>query len=293
MSTEIPKKSSKPSLLPVVLASTLAAGALALASYSFFELQSLSKQQEQQKDLYMSQAKNNLTFKNEAEFKKAVVSTLNEIALEQNQKSLNNKLDSVELAPETTPDGRKIYGNLNARFSLVEFSETECPFCVRHHGTMKSLVDSSKGNINWEWKHLPLGSHNPSAMTQAVIGECIAEQKGNRYFWAYIDEVFESTRGNGQGVQNLLGLVESYDVDLNEVRKCAASSEARAIVDEDVELAGSLGISGTPATFVVDNQTGNSQMVTGAQPSGVFTSTIKRLMEQANVMNQSSSSAEE
>lgn len=296
MSSENPKKSSKPSLLPTMFASTLAVAALGLASYSIFELKDLieqQEQQEQQKNLHMSHTENNFTFKSEAEFKKAVVSTLNEIALERNQESLDSKLDSVELAPETAPDGRKIYGNLNARFSLVEFSETECPFCIRHQDTMKSLVDTSKGNINWEWKHLPLGSHNPAAMTQAVIGECIAEQKGNRYFWAYIDEVFESSRGNGQGVQDLLGLVESYDVDLDEIRKCAASSEARAIVDEDIELAGSLGISGTPATFVVDNQTGNSQVVTGAQPSGVFTSTIKRLMDQADVMDQAHSNAQE
>lgn len=226
------------------------------------------------------------TFKNEAEFKEAVISTLNEIAQERSKESLKSKLGDFELAADIVPDGRKIYGSLDARFSLVEFSETECPYCIRHHKTMKDLVDASKGNVNWEWKHLPLGSHNPAAMTQAVIGECIAEQKGNRYFWAYIDEVFEQSRGGGQGVQDLLGLVESYDVDLGEIRKCAGSSDARDLVNEDVELAGNLGISGTPATYVVDNQTGNSQMVTGAQPSGVFTSTIKRLMDQAEAQNE-------
>lgn len=282
-SSDNTKKNPKANLLATAFVSVLAAGALGLAAISYSTLQNQKADIEAlQNDQQRMLVEKGFTFKSEAVFKDAVVSTLNELASERTREGLSSKLNSVEPARETVPDGRKIYGSLNARFTLVEFSETECPFCVRHQGTMKSLVDAGRGNINWEWKHLPLGSHNPAAMTQAVIGECISEQKGNRYFWAYMDEVFEVSRGNGQGVQDLLGLVESYDVDLDEIRKCAASSEARAVVDEDIKLAESLGISGTPATIVVDNQTGNSQVVTGAQPAGAFTATIKRLMDQAS-----------
>lgn len=221
------------------------------------------------------------TFKDQPDFKRAVLTALDGIVQERQKKDLDEKLSELALASEEAPDGRKIYGNLNARFTLVEFSETECPFCVKHHPTMKNLVDSSKGNINWEWKHLPLGFHNPAAMTQAIVGECVAEQKGNRMFWVYIDEVFKLSEGGGKGVRDLPGLVASLGVDMSEIRKCAAGAKARDIVNADIQTAQSLNISGTPATIIVDNHTGNSQIVSGAQPMASFSTAIKRLMQQA------------
>lgn len=260
-------------------------GLLALG-VSLYAAATALKQQGHIEALRESQAavvvNNAYTFKTEADFKKAVVSALNEIVQQKQKTDLDGKMKKFELAAEKAPDGRKIYGNLDARFTLVEFSETECPYCVKHQTTLKTLVDASKGNINWEWKHLPLGFHNPAAMTQAIVGECVAEQLGNRAFWVYIDEVFKQSGGNGQGVKDLPGLVESLGVDIDNLRKCAAGADAKAIVDADLKMASDFNINGTPATFVVDNVTGNSQIVSGAQPVGAFSAVIKRLMDQGD-----------
>lgn len=219
-------------------------------------------------------------FQSEEQFQEAVITALNRMVKERQEQELNSKLEAYTLAPEIAPDGKKIYGNINARFTLVEYSETECPFCVKHHPVMKALVDQSEGNINWQWKHLPLGFHNPAAIQQAIVGECVAEQQGNRAFWVYIDEVFKKSAGNGKGVADLSQLVEDMAVDMGELRKCLGSNRMRDVVEADIKAAEQAGISGTPATYVLDNQTGKAHLISGAQPVGVFNATINRMIEE-------------
>lgn len=231
-------------------------------------------------------------FKSEEDFQQAVISSLNQMVKDKQEQEMADKLAKQKLAPEEVPGDKKIYGDLSARFTLVEFSETECPFCTKHHPTMKSLVDSSQGNINWEWKHLPLSFHNPAALQQAIVGECVAEQGGNRKFWVYIDEVFRLTAGNGKGVADLTGLVESLGVDMAAIRKCVGDPRAKQIVEADVDQAGKLNITGTPATIIVDNQTGNSHLISGAQPVGAFSAVIERMLKETASIEDGDSSAE-
>ena len=49
-------------------------------------------------------------------------------------------------------------------------------------------------------------------------------------------------------------------------------------IDADLQMAVSHGINGTPATFVVDNKTGRSHMLSGAQPAPAIMAVIKRLI---------------
>lgn len=51
---------------------------------------------------------------------------------------------------------RNLYGSPRADITIVEFSDVECPFCARVHPTIERLVDESDGQINWEYRHLPL-----------------------------------------------------------------------------------------------------------------------------------------
>ncbi|ARX53898.1 hypothetical protein AM375_00115 (plasmid) [Escherichia coli] len=48
---------------------------------------------------------------------------------------MDQKYAQFEAAPEKVEDGKHIYGDLGARFTLVEFSDMECPFCKQFHDT--------------------------------------------------------------------------------------------------------------------------------------------------------------
>lgn len=161
---------------------------------------------------------------------------------------------------------------------MVVFSDLECPFCKRFHDTPKRLVDDSNGNVNWQWMHLPLSFHNPSAQFGAEASECAADLGGNRTFWAYLEEYFDHTRGGGQGVSDLTQLAVNLGLDATEFHQCMTEGRYRDKVQEQVAKAASLGINGTPATFLVDNMTGKSQLLSGAQPAEAFVAAMRKMI---------------
>ncbi|MFZ7320543.1 DsbA family protein [Comamonas jiangduensis] len=217
-----------------------------------------------------------ITFKNKQEFVNAVAEAFDEIVAQRHKQEAQIKLQNYALAP-AEPTERNIYGNTQARFSLVEFSDLECPYCKRLHPTPKAIVEGSKGNVNWEWMHLPLDFHNPVARTEAIAAECAGSIGGNRTFWAYIHEVFEQSQGGGRALPDLHGIAASLAVDKDAFATCLAEERFAAKVDEQTRRAATLGISGTPATFVVDNLTGKQELISGARPVQAILAVIAKL----------------
>lgn len=84
-----------------------------------------------------------------------------------------------------------IKGNANAKITLVEFSDFQCPFCRRFHPTAQQALDAYQGNVRWVYKHFPLDSIHPEARPAAEASECVAEQKGSEGFWQFADILFE------------------------------------------------------------------------------------------------------
>lgn len=215
-------------------------------------------------------------------FQTRVIEAMHAYVAHQQKEKAQQKIAAYKAADTIPPKGRKIYGNMNARFTLVEFSDIECPYCKRFHPTPKKIVDASGGEVNWEWKHLPLAFHNPGAQVGAHATECVAEQKGNIGFWAFLDDLFAATRGNGQGAPNLVELATGIGADADKFTECMQSGRYQEKVNADLQEAQSRGINGTPATFIVDNQTGNVQLLSGAQPEAAFLSVIARMKEDAS-----------
>lgn len=218
----------------------------------------------------------------DVDFEAAVARSLESLAARKQQEMVEAKYAKYQAAAETVPGDKSIYGNVNARFTLVEFSDLECPYCKRFHDTPKEIVDASQGNINWEWKHLPLSFHNPVSQLQSVAAECVREQKGNRGFWVFLDEIFDRSRGGGQGMPDMAEAIASVGADVAQVEACLADRRYNSKVQDDVKTATSHGINGTPATFVVDNTTGRHQLLTGAQPAAAFMAAIQKMMAETN-----------
>jgi len=194
---------------------------------------------------------------------------IKQVQAQQEEAALKAERESVlnewALASEHVPEGRHLYGSLNAQFTFVEFSDLECPYCKRFHDTPKTLVDQSGGKVNWEWQHYPLAFHSPSAMLGAQAAECVAELAGNQAFWAFTSEWFKRTQLNGAGVENAERLARLVGAPAEPFKQCLASEKYKAKVEQQLAKGAELGISGTPSTFVVDNQTGNRVLVRGAQ----------------------------
>ena len=176
-------------------------------------------------------------------------------------------------------DGRYIYGEPGARFSLINYEDLECPFCKRFKETPKYIVDTATaGAVNWEWRHYPMSFHEPVASKGAAVAECIAEQKGPSAFWAVTDYWFNHTETNGKGFKDADSIPALFEVDQAKFDTCMGSTEVIKRIKQDMEAGSAAGVDGTPTTIVRDNVTGKEVSVVGAQPFSKFVEVIQAMV---------------
>jgi len=149
-----------------------------------------------------------------------------------------------------------IKGDPKAKISIVEFSDTECPYCKRFHETMNQIVDEYSGQVNWVYRHFPLISLHSKATKEAEATECAGEQKGNTGFWSYLDRLFAITPSNNQLAEGQLTEIAQYvGLDVNDFEECLASGKYTAKVQSQASQAQAAGGTGTPYSVIVNGET--------------------------------------
>lgn len=96
-------------------------------------------------------------------------------------------------ASDVTPiqDYDYVRGDSNARITLIEYSDYDCPFCSRFHPTAQQLVDEYNGQLSWVYRQFPLDSIHPNAREKSIGAICAGSIGGGDAFWAYTDAMFE------------------------------------------------------------------------------------------------------
>ncbi len=188
--------------------------------------------------------------------------------------------DRVKNLRPVDSDRDHIFGNTDAPITLVEYSDFECPFCKRFHPTVVKLMENNKDKIRWVYRHFPLSFHNPGAQKQAEASECVASLVGNDAFWEFSDKIYTRTKSNGKGfpVDNLRPLAEEVGADGEAFSSCLDSGEMTARVKEDIANGVALGVSGTPAAFLI-NQKGDALFAAGALPLQNLQSMLDQLAQ--------------
>lgn len=189
-------------------------------------------------------------------------------------KTKNGKLAVVDptaersIEPVTKRD--HIRGDLSkAKVAIIEFSDTECPYCKQIHPTLIQLTAHYVGDVAWVYRYMPLENIHPKSRMEAHGAECVFEQGGNDAFWKYIDEIFVKTpANNGLDPAELPKIAQSVGVDVTKWQACQDSKKYMGIIDADLEDATLSGAQGTPDVTVINLKTGEA-IHAGADPSTI------------------------
>lgn len=222
------------------------------------------------------------TFRDEAEFRKAVRTAMSEIRAEDVQGELQKRSEAFKAAAEKIPSGEKIYGNPDARFRITEYSDVECPYCKQFFATPGKVADLSNGQVSVVWKNFPLQFHDPAASREALALQCVYKLKGNRAFWVALDRLFGTTSSNGQGSRILDELGDEMGIPEGDFTKCLADPETAKAIEADKAEAAKKGVSSTPSVVITDTLTGISQTITGAVPAEQIMNAIEQINTQAS-----------
>jgi len=172
-------------------------------------------------------------------------------------------------------------GNSEAVITLLEYSDFECPFCKNFHETVHKIIEGYDGKVNWVYRHYPLQIHNPGAQKEAEASECAGEVGGDDAFWKYADLVYTRTTSNGKGfpIENLIPLAEEIGLDRAKFEECFNNGQQTARVLEDLKTGENSGVTGTPASFLIHNQTGEIRLKVGAVPFEAIKAEIDQMLE--------------
>lgn len=160
-----------------------------------------------------------------------------------------------------------VEGPANAKITIIEFSDFQCPYCKRGYETMEEVKKMYPNDVKVSFKHFPLPFHKEAEPSARAAWA--AQQQGK--FWEYHALLFKNQSKLGSAYY--LEAAKELKLNVEKFQKDMASPEAAAQVKEDNEIGAKHGIQGTPGFFV------NGVAVKGAYPASHFKMIIDRWLK--------------
>jgi protein-disulfide isomerase len=182
---------------------------------------------------------------------------------------------------------RPLRGTPDAKVTIVNFDDLECPYCARMHEQLfPATLDRYKGLVKFFYKDYPLVEIHPWAMHSAVNANCLAEQSPEAY-WKFVDYVHShgsDVTGPSKDVHEAEKTLDKLARDEGQRSKLDQPKLDACIVKQDdsavrasMKQGDSLGVNGTPTLFI------NGERISGALPQPELWIAIDRALREAGV----------
>lgn len=159
-----------------------------------------------------------------------------------------------------------VRGPADARVTIVEYSDFQCPFCMRANPTLDRLRETYPDDVRIVFKHFPLGFHKQAMNAHRAVLAAGRQQR----FWEMHDRIFANP-GSLDAV-DMRDHAEALGLDLEAFDRDFDSDAVAAAIQRDIDEGRRLGVRGTPAFFV------NGRLISGAQPYAVFEQRVQEIL---------------
>jgi protein-disulfide isomerase len=155
----------------------------------------------------------------------------------------------------TVEPGDPSRGSRSAPVTVVEFSDFQCPYCLRASPTLRKLQQDYGDKVRLVWKDFPLTQIHPQAFKAAEAAHCAGEQEK---FWEFHDRLFANQQA--LNVADLQRYARELSLDSARFDACLTSSKYAERVRDGVAQGTTLGVNSTPTIYI------NGRMFAGAYP---------------------------
>lgn len=161
-------------------------------------------------------------------------------------------------------------GGKNAKVTIIEFSDFQCPFCAKGASIMEEVVKKYGNKVKVAYKNFPLPFHQ-QARPASMAALCAGDQNEAK-FWDMYKRMFEDQQG--LTAAGLEAKAKESGLNMDKFKECMAEEKFAAQIERDMAQGQELGVKSTPTFFV------NGVMVTGAQPIEAFSEIIDEQLAQ-------------
>lgn len=178
--------------------------------------------------------------------------------------------------------------NAESKITWFEYSELECPYCARHFksNTSKEILEKYPNDVNLVFQHFPLYFHNNAELASQIL-ECIGSQLWSKWFYATIEKSFTDAETKADGNINtattssktyLVDEAVKFGADKAKLEKCIDDKAFASKVTSQMQTGTDLfGITWTPGNVLVNTETLEYEIISGAYPATAFIELIDRL----------------
>ena len=198
--------------------------------------------------------------------------------------ALADEVAGMRRTPVMDLTGVPVRGSSNAVVTLIEFSDYECPFCLRHfQQTMPEIEKNyvATGKVLYAFRDWPVDDLHPQAIRAHVAAHCAGEQGK---YWDMHARLFSPAGTHTP--ERLRALAQELGLDLGGFDQCASSDRPAAAIRATSKQAVEFGASGTPVFFIglrdrATNRVTILRGLAGAQDYAAFAQVLDAVIAQA------------
>lgn len=154
-----------------------------------------------------------------------------------------------------------IKGNPDAKVTLLEYGDFQCPVCALYYPVVEQVVAKYKDEVKFQFRHLPLTRIHQHAFAAARAAEA-ADQQGK--FWEMYDLLYQNQQSWASNTNNM-DVFKQYatqlSLDVAKFEADFASANVNKLINNDIAAFNKTGIDqATPSFFLNGTRIQNSQL---------------------------------
>lgn len=177
---------------------------------------------------------------------------------------------------EKMKEGAYVMGDEDAKITIIEYSDPECPFCIRHHNdkTIETVMNNFKGQVNHIVKVVQ-GVDHAGTQYKSLALLCAGKLGGQKGYYALFDKILGmSTPQAPIATTQVPTLATEVGLDQKKFSACVDSKELLSTYTANWQEAISFQATGTPGNLIINNETGEWKLIAGAYPADSFNQVI-------------------
>ncbi len=179
-------------------------------------------------------------------------------------------LGAISILDTTT---MPVKGAENAKITIVEFSDYECPFCSRVEPTIKQILEAYPNDVKVAFVNMPLPFHK-NAMPAAQAAVAAGKLGGVDAYWKMHDKLFANQKA--LTADNFKAWATEIGLDAAAFEAAMNSDEVKNYIAKGQDEGKNNGLGGTPSFLI------NGVQFVGAQPIDNFKHVIDEEIKRAD-----------
>jgi protein-disulfide isomerase len=154
-------------------------------------------------------------------------------------------LKTLDVPVKIRTDGEPVKGPANAKITLVEFSDFQCPYCAQAAAKLDQILSKHPADVRLVYKQYPISMIHPQA-NFAARASLAANLQGK--FWPLHDLMFKNNEKLSP--ENITAWAKQVGINMDKFNKDVQSPAIKKAVEHGVAEADEIGVLGTPTVFL-------------------------------------------